>query len=261
MPIESYPDQLEPPNFDAVIWRFVNMTKFVDLISTGELYFCRADLFKDKSEGLPPDNYFPFPNMHPLDVRDMQKIDDSIGCLAQFREAFYVNCWHLFRRETWGMWDNYGEDGVAICSRYNLLKFTMNAMADRAYLGLVRYGSRHMTGWNLFRFITTKRLEFAEEVEVRASLWIIDPHAGINRHIDMDNRVHDRPLTPPPDHVLKAHRREVDLQALVTGVVVGPQASSKTLVEVAQLLKKRGYSFPVQPSALTRFKELLPSSS
>ena len=138
MPIESYPDQLEPPNLDAVIWRFVNMTKFVDLISTGELYFCRADLFKDKSEGLPPDNYFPFPNMHPLDVVDRQKIDDSIGCLAQFREAFYVNCWHLLRRETWGMWDNYGEDGVAICSRYDLLKSALNAMPDRAYLGLVR---------------------------------------------------------------------------------------------------------------------------
>jgi hypothetical protein len=159
------------------------------------------------------------------------------------------------------MWEKYGEDGVAICSRYGLLKSALDVMNDRACLGLVRYGSRHMTGWNLFRFITTKRLEFADELEVRAFLWIMDPHAGINRHIDIDKWVHDRPLTLPPDHVLRGHRRKVDVQALVTGVVVSPQASSTALVDVNNLVKGKGCSFPVEPSALTHFKELLPSLS
>jgi hypothetical protein len=45
MTIETYPDQLEPENQDAVIWRFISMAKFQNLIETGELYFCRADLF------------------------------------------------------------------------------------------------------------------------------------------------------------------------------------------------------------------------
>src|SRR5438552_16203787 len=111
------------------------------------------------------------------------------------------------------------EDGVAICSRYRLLKSALDAMADRAYLGLVRYGSKHLTGWNLFRFITTKRMKYADEQEVRAFLWIGDPLAGINRHFDGENRAHPRPLAPPPDRVLKGHRRRVDLQALVTEIV------------------------------------------
>jgi hypothetical protein len=260
MPIESYPDQLEPSDHDVAIWRFMNMEKFTDLLNTSELYFCRADLFKDESEGLPPENYFPSPNLHPLDVLDRRIIDDSIGCLAQFREAFYVNCWHLFRRETWAMWEEYGEDGVAICSQYWLLKSALNAMDDRAYLGLVRYGSRHITGWNLFRFVTTKRPKYANELEVRAFLWIMDPHAGINRHIDEDGRVHDRPLTPPPDHVLRGQRRKVDLQALVSEIVVSPRASSTTLSEIDQLVKDKGYGIAVQSSSLTRFRELLPSS-
>jgi len=258
MPVESYPDQLEPSDQDVVIWRFMSMRKFVDLMNTGELYFCRADLFEDKSEGLPPDNYYPFPNLHPLDVHDRRRIDDSVGCVAQFREAFYVNCWHLFRQETWAMWEKYGEDGVAVCSQYRRLKSALDLMDDRGYLGLVRYGSGHMTGWNLFRFITTKRIEFVAELEVRAFLWVIDPHAGINRHIDIDNRVHDRPLTPPPDRVLKGHRRKVDLQALLTGIVVSPRAAATTLGEIDQLVKSKGYAFPVEPSALTRFRELPP---
>ena len=41
MGIESYPDQLEPENQEAAIWRFINMRKFRDLMETAELYFCR----------------------------------------------------------------------------------------------------------------------------------------------------------------------------------------------------------------------------
>jgi hypothetical protein len=259
MAVETYPDQLEPENQDAVIWRFMNMKKFRDLMDTGELYFCRADLFQDESEGLPPDNYKPFPELNPLDLRDRQQIDDSIGFVAQSREAFYLNCWHLFREETWKMWKEYGEDGVAICSRYRLLKSVLDALDDRTFLGLVRYGSKHMIGWNLFRFITAKRIEYADEQEVRAGLWIIAPYAGGNRHFDSDNRAHTRPLTPPPATVLKGHRRKVDLQALVTEIVVTPWASSTTLAKINKLAKNNGYEIPVQPSALTRYRELLPN--
>ena len=51
LPIETYPDQLEPENQDAVIWRFLDLPKLRDLIETSEIYFCRADLFADEREG------------------------------------------------------------------------------------------------------------------------------------------------------------------------------------------------------------------
>ena len=41
--------------------------------------------------------------------------------MAQFRESFYINCWYLFDEETAGMWRDYDADGVAICSKYELL--------------------------------------------------------------------------------------------------------------------------------------------
>jgi len=262
MPIETYVGQLEPENRDAEIWRFVNMKKFRDFMDTQELYFCRADLFpQDETEGLPPENYKPFPHLNPLDLNDRRQIDDSIGNVAQNREAFYINCWHLFREETCKMWEEYGQDGVAICSRYGLLKIELDAMKDRAFIGLVRYGSAHMEGWNLFRFITHKRPKYAGEQEVRAWLWIMDPHASGSRHLDADNRVYPRPLTPPPEHVLKGHRRKVNLQALVTEIVVTPWASSRTFEEIRSLVERKGYSIPVQPSSLTRYRELLPCST
>lgn len=260
MGLETYPDQLEPENQDAAIWRFLNMRKFRDLMTTAELYFCRADLFPDEREGLPPEEYLATFGLHPFDVNDRRQLLNEIGSDAQFREGFYVNCWYLFQEETSHMWKEYGNDGVAITSQYRLLKSAVAALPDRAYIGLVRYGAQHMIGKrvNIFRYITTKQTRYSHEREVRAFLWVVDPHAGINRHYDADNRVHPVPLTPPPPHVLKGHRRKVDLQALLTGIVVSPWASAATLDEVNQLVRDKGYSISVEQSELSRYRGLLP---
>ena len=148
----------------------------------------------------------------------------------------------------------------SVCSSYSLLKSALDKLPDRVFLGQVRYGgANEMTGYNTVRFVTTKCSEYADEQEVRAILWIIDPHAGINRHIDIDNRVHTRPLTPPPDRVLEDHRRKVNLIALVTEIVVTPWVSPAAFNEVERMVAESGYSIPVRPSALTRFRQFLPT--
>lgn len=260
MSIETYPDQLEPQNQDAVIWRFINMRKFRDLMVTAELYFCRADLFPDEREGLPPEEYLATFGLNPYDVNDRRELLNHIGSDAQFREGFYVNCWCLFSEETSQMWKEYGSHGVAITSRYQLLKSALNKLSDRAYIGMVRYGAQHLLGRNvnLLRYITTKRIRYAHEQEVRAFLWIMDPHAGINRHYDENNRVHPVPLTPPPDYVSEGERRKVDLQALMTEVIVSPWASSTTVDEIRKVVRDAGYKIPVRQSELARYAALLP---
>src|SRR5215472_12877131 len=107
MPIESYHDQLEPENQEVDIWRFMNLEKFRDLMVSGELYFCRADLFNenDEREGLPPQEFLLRWRLNPLDLWDRRQLVDQIGIGAQSREEFYVSCWHLFREETCKMWE------------------------------------------------------------------------------------------------------------------------------------------------------------
>ncbi|MEP6716715.1 MAG: hypothetical protein ABJC09_14180 [Terriglobia bacterium] len=47
----------------------------------------------------------------------------------------------MFQEETLDMWEQYGHNGVAIVSRYGLLKETLNALLlDEVHIGLVRYG-------------------------------------------------------------------------------------------------------------------------
>jgi hypothetical protein len=260
MPVQIFPDGLEPDDAEAVVWRLMDIGKFRDLITTSELYFRRADLFSDDNEGLPPEQYMPYADLNPLDVRDALQLNHHRGSLAQDREGFFTNCWCLSPEPTIRMWQEYARDGLAVASRYSLLKHALGSCESTlgALLGLVRYGSKHLTGWNVLRFISTKREQFAHEQEVRALLWAPDEFAGGNRHFDHNNFPHDRPLTSPsPDRVPKGLRRAINLRSLITHIEVSPWASESTFAQTERLAREYGCSIPVRWSALSRFKDLI----
>lgn len=262
MAVQLFTDGLEPDDLDAAVWRFLDQQKFEDLLRTSELFFNRADRFEqDDQEGLPPEDYLPSLRLNRYDLRDALELNHHIASLKQFRESFYICCWHLFREETLSMWAKFGP--LAVCTTYRRLKAALDSLApaDEPHLGLVRYGARHLTGWNTMRFITTKRDRFQAEREVRALLWIRDGYAGINRHFDENNFPHDRPLTPPPaDRVRDFHRRVVDLRVLVTEIVLGPWTSADTRASVERTLGESGYAVPVRVSDLGRNVDLLPTA-
>lgn len=76
MPIVPYVNCAEASE-GAVIWRFMDLRKFSDLMASEELYFRRADLFSDKSEGLPPEEYARrVLGLDPYDIHDRVKLND-----------------------------------------------------------------------------------------------------------------------------------------------------------------------------------------
>jgi len=158
MPVVPYTNRLEPAE-DAVIWRYMDLRKFRDLMASEELYFRRADLFTDKSEGLPPEDYAArVLGLNPYDVRDRSELNHHLGSLAQHRESYYISCWYLYRQETLDMWEQYGHDGVAVCSRYELLNAALEGLLDEAHLGQVQYGTSHIQrAFSALEFITTKQ--------------------------------------------------------------------------------------------------------
>jgi hypothetical protein len=57
---------------------------------------------------------------------------------------------------------------VAIISRYDLLKEALDQLIDETHLGLVQYGTAHVTKrFNALEFITTRQKKYEMECEVR----------------------------------------------------------------------------------------------
>lgn len=247
MPVVHYYSQKEPVA-DAVIWRFMDLRKFRDLMASEELYFRRADLFDDETEGLPPEQYVQrVLGLDPWDIHDRTKLNDHLGSLAQRREMHYITCWHLYRNETLAMWEGYGHDGVAIVSQYHLLKAALGGLIDETHLGLIQYGASHLTNrFNAMEFITTTQLKYEPECEVRAILTCSNPLDGGNRHIDLNNIPHPRPLPMNPRHpwVPECKRRRIVLKELVQSVVISPWAEADNVEEIELWNKLKGFSAP-----------------
>ena len=259
MPVVPYDTQLEPCE-DAVIWRFLDMDKFRDLMANQELYFRRADLFKkqDPNEGLPTDDYVRnVRGLRKYDLHDELTLNNGHAFFRQNSECDYLSCWSLYDGNTLRMWFTYAPNGVAVCSRYDLLKSALAGMLDDIHLGKVRYGNEEMTGYNTLQCIYTKGRSFAWENEVRAVLYSNDPVAGRNRHYDAENFPHREPLddvNPLHKWVHDCKRRRIDLKSLITSIYVSPWATYETFAEVKHWANVRNYSFPVtydQKSALT----------
>jgi hypothetical protein len=240
MPLEPYPQAgFELLDDRLPILRFMKMKTFERLVESGNLYFCRADLFEDDHEGLPLEDYV----RHVVATMGPgHSFEETWHNLKDERQGSFISCWTL--DESLHMWEKFAPQGVALRSRCGLLKAALDAMPARTIVGHVRYSLKH-EGFNILRFITTKRPEFACEREVRALVWEME-HSGRN---------------PYPHVAPHGLPYRVDLQALVEMVIVSPSAPAAVFDEVQQRLSNFGYAnIPLVKSGFTGYSHLLPNS-
>lgn len=268
MPLEplEYFD-VEPPD-DAVIWRYLTMYKFRDLMANEEFYFRRPDGFDDKAEGIPSEkSVVQMGGFHPLDITHRPEIDALRGSFSQFRESYFISSWTLHSEENFRMWYEYGVDkhegvkerdvhGLAICSRYGLLKKILSELTDTTYLGAVWYGKDNLKRpGNVICQIASKDASYKWEREIRAMLYFPSMHAGGNLHYDLNGRPHPEVL--PENQQFRYHwqqdhkRRRIDLKPLIEGIVMSPWALADIVKEVKDdWVKPKGHSYAVQESSL-----------
>lgn len=234
----------------------MDLPKFRDLFANEELYFRRADLFKetDPREALPSDEYVRTTlGLQKYDLNDELKVNSNQAFNRQNSEAYFINCWQIYEGETLDMWKRYG-NGVAVFSCFDLLKSALSVMLDDILIGTVRYGDKNMTGYNVIRFLYTKRRLFAKERELRVVLQCYDPVGGVNRNYDSNNFPHREPLdelNPLHEWVHESKRRRIDLKALVTEVRLSPWATKEELEEINTWVKVKGFRCLVTLSDLT----------
>lgn len=173
MSIESrlnHPCFPQPDNSDIKLWRYMDVTKFLWLITEKKLHFGRLDQFQDEYEGSSTKRTLE--GIRRFMEERGQPADDNFGRIYQdSREKMYVNCWYCGNDESEAMWRLYCPDrnGVAIQTTYN--KLTKSIEKDeRLFIGLVKYADYDSLSFpdaNVFYPIMHKRIAFRHESEVR----------------------------------------------------------------------------------------------
>jgi hypothetical protein len=212
---------------DATIWRYIDLQKYISLVSTGCLYFPRPSSFHDPYEGWLPRSHIAayaqmnqnfidqqdvlrgqVANMHPgadlsqfhagIDANIDSYIANARKILSQTVERFGIGCWHRNVYESEAMWWAYPAECVAIESSVGRL--AVAARHDKTItISNVRYADFDTDpiekGHREYLRIM-KRKSFAHELELRACVFLGEGAGGALLPYDLEQliaRIHISP--------------------------------------------------------------------
>lgn len=233
-----------PPK-ETIVWRYIDFTKFVDLITSSNLFFCRADNFDDPFEGI----------FRLKDYEDTKGMFESEHLTKKF---YFLNCWHINQHQSDAMWRIFLKtgNGIAIKSTVGKIIDSLKDTHDDVYIGRVYYRDfENLTfhdlmfepqnriyggqGGSLSQY-NYKRISFEHEKELR--LFHINtpiPHTKIKGI---------------PREPLPYKRVHVDLRDLIQEIVIAPFADKWFKEMVQRLIDKLEMNFTISKSKLYDLK-------
>jgi hypothetical protein len=233
------------PDDGVVLWRYLDIVKFVDLLQTSTLHFSRADLVGDDFEGSYTQGNKTWYKKYFRDLYGKDAGDEWIDNVAAFNRGLpkwiYLNCWHMNSDESAAMWQQYGPvaGSIAIRSTVGSLKKALAKASEPIHIGAVTYISyqndKFPDAHPLHAFLH-KRTSFAHEKEARA--------------IFVNYEAQDKPFALPTSAPAEGIRVKTTLKDLVQAVHVAPRAQQWVVQVVDRLLDTHGVGIRATQSAM-----------
>lgn len=174
----------QPDNPGELVWRYMDLPKFMAMLFGQSLHLSRVDRLPDKFEGTlsRPTKDAMFALFKSVTYADGRPSTQDLA-EAQYRSfaavtnrqrnCTYVNCWRLGDVESDAMWRLYcgAEDGLAIVLPYERLRNSVESVSELgARVGLVTYidyEAEPIPPHFLTNASIRKRVQFEHEREVR----------------------------------------------------------------------------------------------
>ena len=121
-----------PEDPDTVVWKYLDLSKFLDLLMSQKLFMSRSDKFEDQYEGT-----FSEPTYEEIKKLSINN-PEFLNYYKSHREKVAVSSWHINEYESFAMWQIFTQnsEGLAIQSTIGRLqnavipeKNTINTLA------------------------------------------------------------------------------------------------------------------------------------
>lgn len=218
-----------------VLWRYMDLFKFKDLVESSTLYLARPDKFVDPFEGrLCPGNDNERSKSEAA-FRDLYRIADSHGepYSETHRKLVFILCWHRNTRENRRMWNiTESPKSVAITTSGKALRrFTSPSLLKSA----VKYAplDRPRTEFDHNSLFFYKPTEYAFEREFRL---LRQPAKGETFRLD--------------DSEDEYRRVPIRLRKIVHRIILHPEAEEDTIDEVWDLVFRHLQGVPLVRSSM-----------
>ncbi|SIT84348.1 DUF2971 domain-containing protein [Edaphobacillus lindanitolerans] len=232
----------EMPTPAQPLWRYLDFTKFVDLLISGSLFFSRIDKFEDPFEGTPVSGFLETAEL----IGDIELADhyrEQRDVLRGLRQYSFVNSWHMNDYESAAMWKLYLQSNEGLAIRTTFRRLHDSFLDDRPVTsGIVKYvdfedcRNRPST---LIDYLFLKRKSFEFENELRLFL-LYDQLPGPEEL---------KTVVRGPLEYGTAVR--VDLSVLIQSIYISPAAPEWFEQLVKGLVAKiTDLEFPIEKSSL-----------
>ena len=229
---KNHPSFRPPENGNQKCWRYLDFTKFIDLIDSSQLFFTRIDKLEDPYEGTYTKRAYEQKNKAGLDHPNFYKL---------LITKTLVNCWHMNEHESAAMWKLYlkSDEGIAIQTTYDRIVASLDLEKElNTFVGKVNYldYEKDSFDWgNTYNAFLHKRRSFEHERELRIIIDLSNGNPGIKTG---DLKI---------EH---GHRIGIKLTELIESVYISPTAPKWIFKLIKSILTRYQLDFPVYQSKL-----------
>lgn len=216
----------EDPN--TVVWKYLDLSKFLDLLLSRKLFMSRSDKFEDQYEGTFSEPTF----------EEIKKLSENnpefLSFYKSHREKVVVSSWHINEYESFAMWQIFTQnsEGLAIQSTIGRLQKALEVEKDfNQFIGEVNYidyKKEYIPFDDMFFPFLFKRKSFQYEGEVRIIADLSDKDIKINDGLKID----------------------VDIDQMIEKIYIHPKSENWYKKLVIELVSKLGFDFEIEKSDL-----------
>ena len=217
-----------PEDPDTIVWKYLDLSKFLDLLISKKLFMSRSDKFEDQYEGTFSEPTFE--EIKKLSVNNPEFLD----FYKSHREKVVVSSWHINEYESFAMWQIFTQnsEGIAIQSTIGRLQKALQTEKEfNQYIGEVNYidyKKEYIPFDDMFFPFLFKRKSFQYEREVRILSDLNDKDIKINDGLKIN----------------------VDLNQLIEKIYIHPKSENWYKKLVIELVSKLDFDFEIEKSDL-----------
>ncbi|WP_430615456.1 hypothetical protein [Flavobacterium sp. JP2137] len=217
-----------PADPDTIIWKYIDLSKFLDLLLAKKMFMSRSDKFEDQYEGT-----FSEPTYEEIKKIAIDK-PEFLDFYKSHRKNVVISSWHINEYESFAMWQIFtkNNEGLAIQSTLGRLQQALES-EDRIpqYIGEVNYidyKKEHIPFNDSFFPFLFKRKSFQYEKEIR----VISDVTPLNLSVNDGIKIH------------------VDIHRLIEKIYIHPKSENWYKKLVLELMDRLEFDFEIEKSDL-----------
>jgi hypothetical protein len=213
---------------DTIVWKYLDLSKFLGLLMSKKLFMSRSDKFEDQYEGT-----FSEPTFEEIKKLSINN-PDFLQYYKTHREKVAISSWHINEYESFAMWQIFTQNSEGLAIQSTIGRLQKSLIPENNYkqfigeVNYIDYKKEYIPFDDMFFPFLFKRKSFQYEREVRIITDVAENKITLNDGLKIN----------------------VDIDQLIETIYIHPKSENWYKNLVIDLVKQLGFDFDIEKSDL-----------